>query len=84
MKKLNIKLIREISKQRNEPDWLLNWRIYAFKAWKKMPEPHWAEIDYDTIDYDSLNYYNETKAIDNSELKATYEKMGLPESEQHA
>ena len=56
MKKLNIKLIREISKQRNEPDWLLNWRIAAFNAWKKMAEPHWAEIDYEPIDYDSLNY----------------------------
>ena len=84
MKKLNIKLICEISKQRNEPDWLLNWRIDAFNAWKKMSEPHWAEIDYDPIDYDSLNYYNETKPINNSELKATYEKMGLPESEQRA
>lgn len=84
MKKLNIKLIRKISKQRNEPDWLVDWRIDAFNAWKKMSEPHWAEIDYDPIDYDSLNYYNETKQIDNSELKATYEKMGLPESEQRA
>lgn len=84
MKKLNIKLIREISKQRNEPEWLLNWRIDAFTAWKKMSEPHWAEIEYDPIDYDLLNYYNETKPIDNSELKATYEKMGLPESEQRA
>lgn len=84
MKKLNIKLIREISKQRNEPDWLLDWRIDAFNAWKKMSEPHWAEIDYAPIDYDSLNYYNENKPIDNSELKATYEKMGLPESEQRA
>ena len=84
MKNLNIKLIREISQQRNEPDWLLDWRIAAFNAWKKMQEPHWAEIDYDAIDYDALNYYNETKPIDNSELKATYEKMGLPESEQRA
>ena len=84
MKKLNIKLIREISKRRNEPEWLLNWRIDAFNAWKKMSEPHWAEIDYEPIDYDSLNYYNETKPIDNSELKSTYDKMGLPESEQRA
>lgn len=84
MKKLNIKLIHEISEQRNEPDWLLTWRIDAFKAWKKMSEPHWAEIDYAPIDYDSLNYYNEAKPIDNSELKTTYEKMGLPESEQRA
>ncbi len=84
MKKLTAKLIREISKLRKEPDWLLDWRLSAFKAWKKMKEPHWAEIDYSPIDYNNLNYYNESKPIDNSELKATYEKMGLPESEQRA
>jgi Fe-S cluster assembly protein SufB len=84
MKKLNEKLIREISALRKEPDWLLHWRLNAFKTWKKMKEPHWAEIDYDPIDYDSLNYYNEAKTLDNSELKKTYEKMGLPESEQRA
>ncbi len=84
MTKLNKKLICEISKTRNEPKWLLDWRLSAFEAWKKMSEPHWGEIDYDSIDYDSLNYYNESKTLDNSELKKTYEKMGLPESEQHA
>ena len=84
MKVLNEQLIRKISNQRNEPDWLLAWRIDAFNAWKKMKEPHWAEIDFEPIDYDSLNYYNEQKPIDNSELKNVYEKMGLPESEQQA
>lgn len=84
MKHLNEKLICEISHLRDEPDWLLVWRLDAFKKWQKMTEPHWAEIDYDPINYDSLNYYNEQKQIDNSELKSTYEKMGLPESEQRA
>ena len=84
MKELNTKLIKKISALRNEPDWLLNWRLDAFSTWKKMQEPHWAEIDYNPIDYDALNYYNEQKTIDNSELKKTYEKMGLPESEQRA
>jgi len=84
MKRLNEQLIRKISAQRNEPDWLLSWRIDAFHKWQKMVEPHWAEIDYDALDYDSLNYYNEQKQIDNSELKRAYEKMGLPESEQRA
>ena len=84
MKKLDENVIKEISTQRHEPDWLLSWRLSAFKAWEKMSEPHWAEIDYEPIDYDSLNYYNEQKTIDNSELKSTYEKMGLPESEQRA
>ncbi len=84
MKVLNKKLIENISKLRNEPDWLLQWRLSAFEKWKKMSEPHWAEIDYEPIDYDSLNYYNKAQKIDNSELKGTYEKMGLPESEQRA
>ena len=84
MKKLNEKLIREISQMRHEPKWLLAWRLDAFNKWKEMQEPHWAEIDYAQIDYDSLNYYNEQKQIDNSALKSTYEKMGLPESEQRA
>ena len=84
MKILNEQLIREISNLRNEPEWLLQWRLSAFEKWQKMKEPHWAEIDYEPIDYDSLNYYNKPQKIDNSELKETYEKMGLPESEQQA
>lgn len=84
MTKLNEQLIRNISSIRNEPKWLLDWRLDAFHAWQKMKEPHWGEIEYEPIDYDSLNYYNEQKQIDNSELKKTYEKMGLPETEQRA
>lgn len=84
MKRLNEKLVRKISALRKEPDWLLNWRLDAFAKWKKMKEPHWGEIDYEPIDYDSLNYYNEPQQIDNSALKKTYEKMGLPEAEQRA
>lgn len=84
MNKLSENLVRDISAHRKEPEWLCNWRIAAFKKWKKMVEPHWAEFDYAPIDYNALNYYNEAKPIDNSELKKTYERMGLPESEQRA
>ncbi len=84
MKKLSENVIREISAARAEPDWLTNWRLAAFSAWKKMIEPHWAEIDYDPIDYDSLDYFHVAKPVDNSDLKATYEKMGLPPEEQKA
>lgn len=84
MTKLNEDLVREISNQRNEPEWLTDWRIMAFHIWEKMTEPHWAEIDYAPIDYDALNYYNIPKPVDNSDLKATYDKMGLPENEQRA
>lgn len=84
MQKLSENLIKEISKLRKEPDWLLQWRLNAFSAWKKMKEPNWAEITYPAINYDELNYYNEAKSIDNSDLKKTYDKMGLPENEQKA
>lgn len=84
MPKLSENLVQEISNTRGEPSWLLEWRLNALRSWQKMSEPHWAEIDYKAIDYDSLNYYNEAKKIDNSELRETYEKMGLPESEQRA
>lgn len=84
MAKLSENLVREISARRGEPDWLTQWRLDAFNAWKKMREPHWAEIDYAPIDYDSLNYYNDAAPIDNSDLKKNYEKMGLPEREQNA
>ena len=84
MNKLSENLVREISVRRGEPKWLCDWRISAFKKWQQMNEPHWAEFDYAPIDYDKLNYYNEAKPIDNSALKSTYEKMGLPESEQRA
>ena len=82
--KLDAKLISKISTARHEPSWLTDWRLSAFDTWKKMVEPHWAEIDYNPIDYDSFDYYATTKPIDNSELADTYKKMGLPESEQKA
>ena len=84
MAKLSPELVREISAARGEPDWLLQWRLGALRAWEQMREPHWGEIDYAPIDYDALNYYNEPAAIDNSDLKETYDKMGLPEHEQRA
>ena len=82
--KLDSALIREISKKRAEPKWLTDWRLNAFESWKKMVEPHWAEIDFDPIDYDSLDYFAAAKPIDNQDLADTYKKMGLPESEQRA
>ena len=84
MSKLSPDLIREISHKRNEPDWLLQWRLDAYNTWRQMQEPHWAEIDYTPIDYDTLNYYNEPTPVDNSDLGAIYDKMGLPEGEKRA
>ena len=84
MAKLDENLVREISATRGEPAWLLQWRLNALAAWKKMREPHWAEIDYAPIDYDALDYYNRPGTVDNSDLANVYEKMGLPESERAA
>ena len=82
--KLSFETIEKISRKRNEPTWLLEWRLSAFNIWKKMKEPHFGTVEYDPIDYDSIDYYNESKPIDNNELKKVYEDMGLPESEQKA
>lgn len=84
MAKLTKNLVRDISNIRHEPEWLTEWRVAAFNAWRAAPEPHWAEFEYAPINYDELNYYNEPRPIDNSDLKQTYDKMGLPESEQRA
>lgn len=84
MAKLTENLVRDISNIRHEPEWLTEWRVAAFNAWRAAPEPHWTEFEYAPINYDELNYYNEPRPIDNSDLKQTYDKMGLPESEQRA
>jgi len=84
MPKLTRNLVCEISQRRDEPDWLLQWRLAAFDAWEKMSEPHWAEFEYAPIDYDALNYYNEPGNVDNSDLAHVYEKMGLPDAERRA
>ncbi len=84
MAKPDENLVREISTARGEPEWLRDWRLDAFRTWQNMHEPHWGEIEYETINYDELNYYNEPKPVDNSDLDDVYKKMGLPESERHA
>ena len=84
MPKLDENLIRQISQQRDEPQWLTDWRLDAFAKWKKMSEPHWAEFNYSPIDYNALNYYNAPQPIDNSDLEHIYDKMGLPASEKQA
>ena len=84
MPKLNENLIAQISAARGEPQWLLDWRLAALAAWKKMAEPRWAEIDYAPIDYDALEYFQSAAPIDNSDLDAAYIKMHLPESERRA
>lgn len=87
---LNADIIRLISAKKNEPEWLLDWRLKAFEFWKGMTEPSWAKLSYDKIDYQRLAYYSapkqkaRPKSLDeiDKNLLSTYEKLGIPLKEQ--
>jgi Fe-S cluster assembly protein SufB len=89
-KGLNEDIIRLISAKKGEPEWLLEWRLKAYRGWLKMTEPHWANVKYDPIDYQGISYYaaprtaNPLGSLDevDPKLLATYEKLGIPLSEQ--
>ena len=78
--------IRMISARKQEPDWLLAWRLKAFAAWQTMTEPHWAKVHHAPIDYQDIHYYAAPKKKDgpksldevDPELLAMYEKLGIP------
>src|SRR3954469_21301972 len=83
---LNEDIIRFISHKKGEPDWLLQWRLKAYRHWLTMREPHWSFLPYGygPIDYQATSYFSAPKAKLNSlnevdpELLATYEKLGIP------
>ena len=86
---LNEDVIKIISNKKNEPEWLLNWRLNAFKRWKKMTEPKWAKINYPEIDYQKISYFSAPKkknleSLDevDPEILKTYNKLGIPIEEQ--
>src|SRR5687767_4049771 len=62
-KGLNEDVIRQISAKKNEPDWLLDYRLKAYRHWQTMEEPHWARADYKPIDYNDLYYYSAPKSV---------------------
>ena len=86
---LNEDVVRLISEKKGEPDWLLNWRLKAFRNWLKMVEPTWAKVEYDPIDYQAIHYYAAPKKksvasldeVDPKVLEA-FEKLGIPLEEQ--
>jgi Iron-regulated ABC transporter membrane component SufB len=89
-KGLNEEIIRIISKKKNEPDWMLQWRLKAYNYWLTMKEPHWANVKYDPIDYQDIRYYaapkkkprlNSLQEAD-PELISAFEKLGIPLEEQ--
>ena len=58
---LNEDVVRTISKKKNEPDWLLNWRLKSLRGWGKMEKPSWAKVSYPEIDYQSISYFSAPK-----------------------
>src|ERR1051325_4681729 len=81
--------IRFISAKKSEPEWMLNWRLEAYKRWLTMREPTWARVDYPKIDYQDYYYYSAPKkkalaSLDevDPEILKTYEKLGIPLREQ--
>ena len=82
--------VRYISAKKEEPEWMLQWRLEAFQRWKEMTEPTWAMINYPKIDYQDAHYYAEPKGaakyktIDDvpKEILETYAKLGIPLKEQ--
>jgi Fe-S cluster assembly protein SufB len=89
-KGLNEDTVRYISHQKGEPEWLLDWRLEAFRRWKEMHEPNWAKLRYPTIDFQDSHYYSAPKqkpklnSLDevDPDLLATYAKLGIPLLEQ--
>src|SRR6267154_4944354 len=88
---LDEETVRFISAKKDEPAWMLEWRLEAYRRWLTMREPTWARVDYPKIDYQSYYYYsapkkNALKSIDeiDPEILATYEKLGIPLRERDA
>ncbi|WP_421764771.1 Fe-S cluster assembly protein SufB [Ekhidna sp.] len=87
---INEDIVRFISAKKEEPQWLLDWRLKAFSQWKKMTEPNWANVNYPKVDYQSIRYYSAPKQdkkpknleeVD-PELLKTFERLGISLQEQ--
>ena len=89
-KGLNEDIVRFISAKKNEPEWMLEWRLEAYRIWLKMEEPHWAHVHYPKIDYQNAYYYSAPKkkpqlnSLDEAdpELVETFKKLGISLEEQ--
>ena len=87
---LNEDVIRLISSKKDEPEWMLDWRLKAYRNWLKMQEPHWPNVKYGPIDYQAISYYAAPKqrpkleSLDqvDPKLVQTFEKLGIPIEEQ--
>ena len=89
-KGLSEDIVRFISAKKGDPDWLLEWRLKAYRHWLRMPEPQWAKVDFPPIDYQDAYYFAAPKTTEapksldevDPELLRTYEKLGIPLREQ--
>ena len=89
-KGLNEDIIRFISAKKDEPQWMLDWRLKAFATWQKMESPDWAKLDIEPIDYQDIHYYSAPKSSEgpasldevDPELLKTYAKLGISLDEQ--
>jgi Fe-S cluster assembly protein SufB len=89
-KGLNADIVRYISGQKEEPQWMLDWRLDAFQRWQEMAEPKWAKVNYPDIDYQDIHYFAAPSAgakyesIDDvpEEILADFAKLGIPLTEQ--
>ena len=88
---LNEDVIRFISAKKNEPEWMLEWRLKAYAQWLEMEEPEWAHVKYPKVDFNASSYYSAPKSMENRpksldevdpELIETYNKLGIPLHEQ--
>ncbi len=87
---MNEDIIRALSEKKGEPEWLLEWRLKAFRHWQTLEEPTWAHVKYDTPDFQDIRYYAAPKqkpkldSLDevDPELLETFEKLGIPLEEQ--
>jgi len=86
---LNEDIIKTISKKKKEPEWLLKWRLKAFRHWQKMSSPDWAKINYPSINFQEISYFSAPKkktlkSLDevDPEILKTYDKLGIPLEEQ--
>jgi Fe-S cluster assembly protein SufB len=83
-------VVRTISAKKNEPAWMTEWRLKAFRRWQTMSEPHWPNVKYSSIDYQAISYYSAPKSAKplqsldevDPELLRTYERLGIPLREQ--
>jgi Fe-S cluster assembly protein SufB len=87
---LNEDIVRFISAKKEEPEWLLEWRLKAYRNWRKMAEPKWANVHYPKPDFENIIYYSAPKAKDkpksldevDPEMRKTFERLGISLTEQ--